>query len=286
MPLFYHAGALGDLLLAMPFLRALARLRTSSEWTLAVAEEPARLVSRIVPHRRRVAPGAVEMAPLTASAFEPRRVADLSSSFGGLFGFVPRAAEVEAIVRERCAGTPVALAEPFATAVKSGRSIEAVLKDVIERAVGERRALRPEDFAIEEGELPPRESARHRVRLDPPYALVHPGASDRAKQAPLAVFVDLARRFESQGLQVVWVHGPVEVERGDPMPPGPLLDRPDLIELAHAIAHADTYAGCDSGPTHLASALGVPTTAVHVVANAAWRPRGSRATVLEIGVRF
>ncbi len=299
MPLLYHSGALGDFLLSLPFLRALARVRGKSSgsaaagWTFAVPAEHARLVARIFPHERRIAPGSQELAPL---ALGVRRLdggpmgalADLSARYGGLFGFVRGALELEAALKARCPDLPAALAEPLALAVPAGRSIEDVLEEAIERASGERMRLGPADFAIGLGELPPTEASGSievgdaARRGAAPLALLHPGASDPAKMMPAGFFVELRRVLEARGFDVKWALGPVEREQRVSVPPGPVLEDLDLVSLAHAIARADVYVGCDTGPTHLASALGIVTVALHRVSNPAWRPRGARAIVVAV----
>ena len=198
------------------------------------------------------------------------------------------ALEVEAALRARRPDLPAALAEPFALAVPAGRSIEDVLEDAIERASGERKRLGPADFAIGLGELPPVgvsgsiEDGVAARRGDAPLVLLHPGASDPAKMMPAGLFVELRLVLEARGFDVKWVLGPVERERRVSVPPGPALDDLDLVSLAHAIARADVYVGCDTGPTHLASALGVVAAALHRVPNPAWRPRGARAIVVAV----
>ncbi|MBI4604989.1 MAG: glycosyltransferase family 9 protein [Planctomycetes bacterium] len=272
MPLLHHAGALGDFVLSLPFLRGLCRDFPRATWTLACPEEHAALVARVFPHERRVAPGAAELAPLAAPAFDPGRIAALLDRHGGLCGFLPRAADLEALARALRPELPVRLTEPLACAAAAGRPIEEI--------VG------PGSFAIGRDELPPLEfgidplaflGSRPRDRV----AWIHPGASSPAKAAPRERLAALARVLEARGFTVGWIRGPVEAERGDDRPPEPCLDRPSLVLLAHTIACAHLYVGNDSGPTHLAAALGVPTVAVHVVPNPAWRPRGERVVVVE-----
>ena len=284
MPLFYHSGALGDFLLALPFLKAIRTAHTS--WTLATREEHAALVSRLFPHERRLSCESRLLSPL--SAVEPDRgaLAALLERYGGLFGFVREARALEDLSRQLRPRLPVALAEPFAYATAHGQSIEQVLEDVISRARNEAGAsLSSEDFAFPLEELPPLDpgsdplgflggASRERV------ALIHIGASGPSKVAPTSLFREVARRLSELRRTVGWIAGPVEVARGREPPPGPCLLSPSLPLLAHAAAAADLYIGCDTGPTHLASMLGVSTVALHGVENPAWRPRGRKARVV------
>jgi ADP-heptose:LPS heptosyltransferase len=159
-----------------------------------------------------------------------------------------------------------------------------VLAELIARVEGRRPALGPADFALSADELPAlgRADAAALAGLPSPgrALLLHAGASDPAKAPPARVLDAIERAGAARGLEPVRVLGPVEVERGAAVPDGPRLVAPSLPLLAHAMARAALHAGGDTGPTHLASALGVPTLAVHGVPNPAWRPRGARACVM------
>ena len=55
-----------------------------------------------------------------------------------------------------------------------------------------------------------------------------------------------------------------------------------LMELASVLSHAQCYVGNDSGVTHLAAALGVPTVAIFGPTDpAVWAPLGSHVTVVQ-----
>ena len=285
MPLFYHAGALGDFLLGLPFLRAARAARPEGPWTLAAPEPHAELAARIFPHERRVAPGGLELAPLTARELDPEQLGRVAERWRGLYGFLPRPREIEDAIERSRPGLPSVLEQPLGLAAAEGVEIEALLRDAIGRLGLPRRGLEPVDFALARSELPelPRTSPYRAGPLRHPggkLAILHPGASDPAKMAPAALFERIRARLLSEGWSVVAARGPVERERGDPLPSGDVLDDPPILVLAHTIAEADLYVGNDTGPTHLASALGVRTVALHRTLNTAFRPRGARARVV------
>jgi ADP-heptose:LPS heptosyltransferase len=61
----------------------------------------------------------------------------------------------------------------------------------------------------------------------------------------------------------------------------PVARPPDLLALAALLARVDVYLGNDSGVSHLAAALGVPTVAIFGPTDPRiWAPRGPRVTVL------
>jgi glycosyl transferase family 9 (putative heptosyltransferase) len=95
--------------------------------------------------------------------------------------------------------------------------------------------------------------------------VIHPGSGGKAKCWPLDRFVEVARRLAGD---VVFALGPAECER---WPRGTVADleeefsvlrMPSLPRLAGLLHRAPAYVGNDSGPSHLAAAVGTPTVAI------------------------
>jgi len=118
------------------------------------------------------------------------------------------------------------------------------------------------------------------------YVLAHPGSGGREKCWPLERFAELARRSRRA---VVFVVGPVEqdwwsaealAEIGREFP---LIVSPPLEVLAALAGGAAAWVGNDSGPTHLAAAVGAPVVAV-VVGPAVrhFAPRGKQVRVVSV----
>ena len=60
-----------------------------------------------------------------------------------------------------------------------------------------------------------------------------------------------------------------------------LIDEP-LLHVAHCLQQCSCYIGNDSGITHLAAMLGVPTVALFGPTEPAnWRPIGSTVTIIQ-----
>lgn len=125
--------------------------------------------------------------------------------------------------------------------------------------------------------------------LSPPRArrpgplVFAPGSGGRAKCWPRQHWLQLAARTQGE-LRVVL--GPVELERDDPrgwpwpVPVSFLVGRTPL-QLADDLAAADAFVGNDSGATHLAAMLGVPTVAVFGPTDPeVWAPVGPHVRVV------
>lgn len=118
-----------------------------------------------------------------------------------------------------------------------------------------------------------------------------PGSGGRAKCWPRARWLELAERTAAAGPLAVVV-GPTEQEGDDPRrwawPAATvfLADRTPL-ELARALAPARCFVGNDSGPTHLAAMLGVPTVSVFGPTDpSVWAPVGEHVRVVAGGADF
>jgi ADP-heptose:LPS heptosyltransferase len=126
-----------------------------------------------------------------------------------------------------------------------------------------------------------------------PLVVIHVGAGTPAKQWPpghwRAVIAALGNRW---GAQVVLVGSASERRLAAAIGAGQngrVLDwtgRLDLNELAALVERADLFLGADSGPAHLAAAVGTPLVTLFSGTNqpAQWQPRGSRVVVVRLPV--
>ncbi len=110
------------------------------------------------------------------------------------------------------------------------------------------------------------------------WVAVHPGSGSPRKNWPLSNWLNLAAFVKKKlGLPVIFIAGPAETDlarRLEEMDM-PLLTGLDLPVLAAMLAMASIYAGNDSGVSHLAAGLGVPTLAVFGPTDPrCWAPRG------------
>ena len=115
--------------------------------------------------------------------------------------------------------------------------------------------------------------------------VVAPGSGARAKNWPQEFFVAVAEWWRSRmGGVVILLLGPVEQEKGgvdDLRRHSLVAGGLSLSQAAALLAAGDIYLGNDSGVTHLAAALGVPTVALFGPSDPRqWAPRGQQVAVV------
>jgi ADP-heptose:LPS heptosyltransferase len=120
------------------------------------------------------------------------------------------------------------------------------------------------------------------ARANGPLVLA-PGSGGRRKCWPRERWCELLARLADPVAVVV---GPAEAERDDPRSwpwprPPAFLAGMSAVELAHHLAAARGCVGNDSGPTHLAACLRVPTVAIFGPTDpAVWAPPGAHVRVV------
>jgi len=124
-----------------------------------------------------------------------------------------------------------------------------------------------------------------------PVVAIHPGAGNITKQWPTEHFSALMDLLiERNDVNVLLVGGPDEVEVANsllnnvlhPEAVASMAGKTALADLPRLLATCALYVGNDSGPKHIAAAVGVPTLGVHsgVVDPVEWGPMGPRAVAL------
>lgn len=123
-----------------------------------------------------------------------------------------------------------------------------------------------------------------RSSTPPRTVIIHPGSGSPAKSWPLDNFVTLAGELGSAGKSVEFMVGPQDIEMiGNGLikrleTVAPLYCEPDVCVAAQRLLSAFCFVGNDSGMTHLAAALGLPTMAIFTATNPdVWRPLGRQA---------
>jgi ADP-heptose:LPS heptosyltransferase len=112
-------------------------------------------------------------------------------------------------------------------------------------------------------------------------AVIHPGSGSRLKCWPEEYFNKVIGRLDrSSHLQVLVILGPAEAGFIPPAASQIYRNR-GLADVAAAIKCADVFLGNDSGITHLAAMMGVPTVAVFGPTDPRiWGPRNQNVKIL------
>jgi heptosyltransferase III len=117
--------------------------------------------------------------------------------------------------------------------------------------------------------------------------LVHPGSGSGGKNWPPDRFAELIRRLRAAGSTVALLAGPADADairsvraRRDLFTTA-VVEPPTILDLAFAIGRAALYIGNDSGPTHVSARIGAPTVAIFGPTDpAVWAPQGPRVAVV------
>lgn len=279
--LIVRTSALGDVVHALPVLRALRRHLPEARIGWVVEEGPAALLAghpeldellvvRLRPWRR------APFAPATwrevggflraLDRFAPEVVLDLMGNHkAGVIGALTLADRRIGAARRfrREPSSAVWVSEPVVPrgvhAVDRGLSLLAGLGLPIEPADFGGSLLFPETTP----------SARALLAAQPaPFALLHPGAAWANKRYPPAAWGEVARRLRATaGLRTLVATAPGEEPLARAVETAAagaarVVPAPDLPTLAVLSRAARLFLGGDSGPTHLAHALGTPVVMV------------------------
>jgi ADP-heptose:LPS heptosyltransferase len=111
------------------------------------------------------------------------------------------------------------------------------------------------------------------------YVVVHPGATVPARACPPALAAEVVRTLTAQGRRVVVTGGPAEqplTAQVAGTDGADLGGRTTFAQLASVLAGADAVVVGNTGPAHLAAAVGTPVVSLFAptVPYEKWRPYG------------
>jgi len=119
------------------------------------------------------------------------------------------------------------------------------------------------------------------------WAVIHPGASAPSRRYPPEGFAAAARRLvREEGLRIVFTGGSGEIElveairRAMDAPSDSLAGRLDLADLAALIARAPVLIVNNTGPAHIAAAVGTPVVDLYALTNLQHTPWAVPSRVL------
>lgn len=290
-----RGGGLGDLLFAEPAMRALAAAYPEAELTLLGAPVATALLGgrAPVPHRILELPRIPGVnAPGDAAPPDAELVSFLAER---------RAERYDLAVQLHGGGR---FSNPFLLRIGARCTVGARTPDAapLDRSIDyvyyQHEVLRALEIAGLAGaapvELEPRvavaaaelAAARRRFGAERPVAVIHPGATDPRRRWPLQSFAEVAAGLADAGARVVIVGSEgeralcarlaalaaatAEASAGGRAVAERIVDASGALELrrlAALLAHARVLVGNDSGPRHLAQAVGTATASVYWFGN-------------------
>ncbi|WP_447979603.1 glycosyltransferase family 9 protein [Candidatus Nitrospira bockiana] len=283
--LLIHPGSLGDILLALPAVRAVREKFPRHVLTLLAAAEPARLlqacgeVDAVYPLEGPLLAGLLEdtgeVAPVLADRLRRCELAVcwLEGRDGALQRGLKRVG-----VKQACVGSPHG--SGCRAVHQSDRFLELLPFKSDSGPVG--RPLRLPVLVRQAG----RQELERRGASSRPVVMLHPGSGSRHKCAPPDIFASLVRGANTAGATPLLIGGPADDEAvarvSEALHEGVnVVQGLPLMTMAGLLAAADLYVGNDSGLTHLAAAFAVPTIALFGPTKVdRWAPRGPKVTVL------
>ncbi|MFP4474736.1 MAG: glycosyltransferase family 9 protein [Desulfatibacillaceae bacterium] len=273
--LIIHQGALGDVLLSFP---GLDRLRNSlgGELELWCQSQTGRLACEVgIADHTRPAEGRI-----MASLYSPDPGPDASALLCPydnvvLFSF---SRELEENVAGLCPRSSVVRIPPRPAPGERTGVADHLVRGLVESG------LLPEN----EAGAPVRSRTRRgeSENRNPNLVVLHPGSGSPRKCWPVQRFVELDNALRGEGMECLFVVGPAELHMGrflvdEGVLPDNVLETTNLTHLVDLLESAGGYVGNDSGVTHLAAFMGVPTTAVFGPSDPArWSPVGPRVSVI------
>ena len=288
--LVLHPGALGDVLLAVPALRALRAVAPGDELVIAAQPRIGALLASLGVVDRHVVFETLGLQSLFTEDDAPPRLRDLVSGALVVSWFGSRdpafARRLRALAPHAIVATPAAAegASVWEHLVVSTGMLSSVGAD--------------EDAWSAPISVPPAVVAEGRRLLldagwdgDSRLAMLHPGAGGTAKCWAPEGFAALAESLvASAGVELIVHDGPADhdavadLRRRLGVSALALTD-PPLEMLAGALAHVALWVGNDSGVSHLAAAVGAPALVLFAEANLGWRPwaRETRTLVVSPG---
>lgn len=266
--------ALGDILHTVPAVAALRAAHRNAridwvverKWAPVLEGSPA--LNEVIPFDRRSLWGAVECVQRLR---ENRYTCAIdfqglykSSVLAGLSGAPRRIGFERSSAREE--GAAMFYTERVAPA---GRHVTELNYSLAEQAGASRPAAPEYPLRVPAGGAASIRARLHDLGITGEYMVVGPGGSWRAKCWPADRYGELCRELGKRSdVRIVVIHGPGEKSAAEEVlraaaPARPAILATTIEELMGLLAHARFLIAADSGPLHLAAALGTPVVGLY-----------------------
>ena len=281
-----HAGAIGDLLLALPSLRTFRR--AFPRYTLDLMGWPERL-SVVAFDLQAESIHSIDQAEMayfySDESTLPPRLSAFFSSFSCILVFGKDSGRILVKNFSR-AGAKKVITIPSFPPQESGIHVSEYLVGSLKAAgIEEQGSFSPLRLPEEALTFAGRFRAGLGLKEGDQVLALHPGSGSPGKNWDPKKFAAVAD-WASERCQVLLISGPardgVEEVRDSVKKARPLVaDNLPLLRLAAVLKASTVYLGNDSGITHLAASLGLPTVALFGPTNPAlWGPKGPGVQVI------
>jgi ADP-heptose:LPS heptosyltransferase len=284
--LVVHPGSLGDVVLAVPSLRAVRRLWPGRAVVLLARGDIAELLRHCgeVDHAFDVT-GSCWASLWTTTGPVPQGVRDRLRACDAAVAWL---SPEQTKLAQRLAGEgvpEVRIGSPHGARLRCAHQADRYAEAVgILLQEAERSVLLSVPAWLAQEAIP----ALGGLRIDSnvPRIVVHPGSGSPYKCVSSTRLIELVHVIQGQGWTPLLIAGPADheivgrlvEELGSGVPV--LRDLP-LATAAGVLLHASVFVGHDSGLTHLSTALGIPTIAMFGPTDPGrWAPRGKSVFVI------
>jgi ADP-heptose:LPS heptosyltransferase len=286
--LIMHQGALGDLLLSLPALYSLRMHHKKNPWTLVGNPEPLSLLQgrfygrEIFPGHHRDWAGLFQRPVKVSEAFR-QFLASFERAYLFSKGFPEDLIQgLNQVGLEKTTWIPSFPDEtrriPLQTLQKEVLQSRSISWFEVENML----FVSGKDLEEARGFL----DSFKRPGQERPLWAIHPGSGSPHKNWLIARFIQVAREMERiKAIQPIFLLGPVE-EESDMIPflrtpKLSIIKAPSLRILAGILSQCAGYLGNDSGVSHLAAALGLPSVVFFGPTDSfLWGPKGKAVHVL------
>ena len=268
-----RGGALGDFVLTLPLMQALRKAYPAAR--AMVVGNPA--TARLATGAESIDANSAEWARMYTPAGPSAALAGLFSNCRLLVACLPggaRAAPPVYLQNLRALCRNVRVGDPHPEPGQTRHMVDRLLDP-----------LRGDGIDLPDSPVPGIELPSRPPQED--LVVLHPGSGGQSKCWPPGRFAELLTHLEAQCRKVAVLWGPSEESRRDEFPralwaPATILAPPSPWALANSLCSARLYIGNDTGPGHVAAAVGCPTISIFGQTDARlWRPLGPGAKVLQ-----
>jgi len=278
--LIFHLGALGDFVITWPLALTLARIYPQSRVFYVTHGQKGALAERIL----RVESMDVEGGWYRLFSEEPDPPAPAGKALAGAHTLVSFLPDANGRLAANCRQ-----ANPEASLLNLSTSMPDAFGGHVTEYLNEQLAAWP---AAQTAASQILRSVNERGLLAIPNSsgpvVIHPGSGAARKNWPPEKFAQLCEQLRKDGRDVRVILGEVELEQWPRQvvaqfeSSSQVVKPRNLLELHDHISAAKAFVGNDSGPTHLAGILGIPTVAIFGPTSnpTRWKPLGPRVRIV------